>query len=287
LAAFGLSAAGSSRAKIEPRIAAQATIWRRRRNEKEIPMLVLSRKENERLLFPHLGVAMQVLRVGGGKVRLGIQAPEDVSVVRHEIASDEQLQEFAESLQKSAKGASHEARNRLHATLLGLALVRKQLSHDLVDQAEETLEELMENLHGLDSELGKHRRDSSPSKRRALVVEDNLNERRLLAGYLSLSGFDVEAVDDGIEALDYLASHDRPDAVVLDMQLPRLGGADAVGVLRSDPRFRGLKVYAVSGLDRGALHVPVGPEGVDHWFTKPLDPQQLVELINAEIQPAA
>jgi CheY-like chemotaxis protein len=158
----------------------------------------------------------------------------------------------------------------------------------MVEQAEETLEELMENLRGLDSEIGKsQRRDAMPSKRRALVVEDNLNERRLLAGYLSLSGFDVEAVDDGIEALDYLASHDRPDAVVLDMQLPRLGGADAVGVLRSDPRFRGLKLYAVSGMDRGAVHVPVGPEGVDHWFTKPLDPQQLVELINAQMQPAA
>ena len=69
----------------------------------------------------------------------------------------------------------------------------------------------------------------------------------------------------------------------MDMQLPRLGGAAAVGVMRSDPRFRGLKVYAVSGMDRGALHVPVGPEGVDHWFTKPLDPQQLVERINAEV----
>jgi carbon storage regulator CsrA len=251
-------------------------------------MLVLSRKESERVLFPHLGVAMQVLRLAGGKVRLGIEAPEHVSVVRHEIASNDQLEEFAESLRKSAKGATHEARNRLHTTLLGLALVQKQLSRDLIDQAEITLEELMENLRGLDSEIGKQqRRDCVPSKRRALVVEDNLNERRLLAGYLSLSGFDVEAVDDGVEALDYLASHDRPDAVVLDMQLPRLCGADAVGVLRSDPRFRGLKVYAVSGLDRGAVRIPVGPEGVDHWFTKPLDPQQLVELINAEIQPAA
>jgi DNA-binding response OmpR family regulator len=105
----------------------------------------------------------------------------------------------------------------------------------------------------------------------------------LLASYLSLSGFEVESVDDGVKALDYLASHDRPDAVVLDMQLPRLGGAAAVGVMRSDPRFRGLKVYAVSGMDRDALRVPVGPEGVDHWFTKPLDPQQLVERINAEV----
>lgn|SRR5262245_44029786 len=247
-------------------------------------MLVLSRKENERVLFPHLGVALQILRVGGGKVRLGIQAPDDVSVVRHEIASQEQLELFVERLKRSACGSSHAVRNQLHATLLGLVLAQEQLSRELIDEAEETLNRMIAGMQGLDSELGRlQRRAEASARRKALVVEDNSNERGLLAGYLSLSGFEVEAVDDGVKALDYLASHDRPDAVVMDMQLPRLGGAAAVGVLRSDPRFRGLKVYAVSGLDRGALRVPVGPEGVDHWFTKPLDPRQLVERINAEI----
>jgi CheY-like chemotaxis protein len=115
------------------------------------------------------------------------------------------------------------------------------------------------------------------------LVEDNSNEQRLLASYLALSGYEVDTVDDGMKALDYLASHARPDAVVMDMQLPRLGGAVAVGVLRSDPRFRGLKVYAVSGMDRREARVPVGPEGVDFWFAKPLDPQQLVERMNAEL----
>ncbi|HMC10409.1 MAG TPA: response regulator, partial [Pirellulaceae bacterium] len=249
--------------------------------------LVLSRKENEKVLFPHLGIAVQILRLGGGKARLGIEAPGDVSVVRHEIASEEQLAEFTDRLKQSAKSGTHEVRNRLHTTLLGLCLIQKQLSRNLVEDAEETLVRLVANMQGLDSELGKTHRDShASSRRKALVVEDNSNERRLLAGYLSLSGFEVDSVDDGVKALDYLASHARPDAVVLDMQLPRLGGAAAVGVLRSDPRFHGLKVYAVSGMDRGALRVPVGPEGVDYWFTKPLDPQLLVERINAEAQPA-
>jgi carbon storage regulator CsrA len=255
--------------------------------ERRSPMLVLSRKENEKVLFPHLGIALQILRLGGGKVRLGIEAPGDVSVVRQEIASSEQIAEFAERLKRSVGSNSHEVRNRLHATLLGLCLVQKQLTRNLVEDAEESLEQLIANMQGLDSELAKGKsRANGCSRRKALVVEDNSNERRLLAGYLSLSGFEVEAVDDGVKALDYLASHERPDAVVMDMQLPRLNGAAAVGVLRSDPRFRGLKVYAVSGMDRCELHVPVGPEGVDHWFCKPLDPRQLVERIIAEIEPA-
>jgi len=251
-------------------------------------MLVLSRKENEKVVFPHLGVALQVLRVGGGKVRVGIEAPDDVSVIRYEIASAAQLAEFSEKLRQSAGEMTHEVRNQLHTALMGLYVAQKQLEQNLPVDAEDTIEQLITSLQGLDHELGGHPLpEATRRRRRALVVEDNSNERRLLASYLALSGFDVHAVDDGVEALDYLSTHDRPDAVVLDMQMPRLGGAAAVGVMRADPRFRGLKVYAVSGMDRGEVQVPVGPEGVDHWFSKPLDPQQLVERINAELGPAA
>src|SRR5437764_4894232 len=141
-------------------------------------MLVLSRKEDEKILFPNLGIAMQILRVGGGKVRLGIEAPNSVSVVRHEIASDEQLAQFSERLISSAKSLTHEVRNQLHTTLLGLALVHKQLSYNLVDDAEETLARLIDSMTGLDAELGKtHRHSAGSSRRTALVVEDNSNER--------------------------------------------------------------------------------------------------------------
>jgi len=250
-------------------------------------MLVLSRKENEKILFPHLGIALQILRVGGGKVRLGVEAPSDISVVRYEIADQEQLNELAERLKQTARSQNHAIRNHLHATLLGLCVVQKQIELSKIDDAEQTLEQLLAQMQGLDRELGKgERAPAARARRKALVVEDNSNERGLLASYLSLAGFEVEAVEDGVKALDYLASHERPDAVVMDMQLPRLGGAEAIGVLRSDPRFRGLKVYAVSGMNQSDAHLSIGPEGVNEWFTKPLDPRKLVERINAEFDAA-
>src|SRR6185503_8144813 len=96
-------------------------------------MLVLSRKENEKVLFPHLGIAVQILRVGGGKARLGVEAPHDVSVVRHEIASEEQLAVFAQRLSQSAASSSHALRNELHTVLFGLCLIQKQLACNQVD----------------------------------------------------------------------------------------------------------------------------------------------------------
>jgi carbon storage regulator CsrA len=247
-------------------------------------MLVLSRKENEKVLFPNLGIAFEILRIGGGKVRLGIQAPGDVSVVRDEIASEDQIAEFARRVQERTRHANHELRNRLHSAVLGLAVVQQQLLAARADDAEQTVARLLDAVQGIDQELGAAPQvAAAAARRRALVVEDNHNERRLLASYLALSGFEVESVDDGVQALDYLASHEPPDAVVLDMHLPRLGGEQAVSVMRSDPRFRGLRVYAVSGMSRHDVRVPVGPDGVNQWFTKPLDPRQLVECINAEI----
>lgn len=48
-------------------------------------MLVLTRKQGESLEFPGLGIRLSVERVRGGRVRLGIQAPEDVLVMRSEL----------------------------------------------------------------------------------------------------------------------------------------------------------------------------------------------------------
>ena len=54
----------------------------------------------------------------------------------------------------------------------------------------------------------------------ALLVEDNVNECALLVSYLRLNSFEVDAVNDGQAALDYLATKGRPDMVLLDMRLP-------------------------------------------------------------------
>jgi carbon storage regulator len=59
-------------------------------------MLVLSRRVNESIVFPDLGITVRVVQVAGGRVRLGVEAPIKVSILRGELlASLETCEKFA------------------------------------------------------------------------------------------------------------------------------------------------------------------------------------------------
>lgn len=120
---------------------------------------------------------------------------------------------------------------------------------------------------------------------RALLVEDDANESHLLASYLRSHGIEVTTAADGLAALEELAHGDRPDIVLLDMHMPRLGGKATIERIRQDPRCRDLKIFGVSGLGPQECGVQVGPAGVDHWFCKPLNPEKLVQQIKDGILP--
>ena len=65
-------------------------------------MLVLSRRRNDKVVFPSLGVSVEVLRVGRNKVQLGIDAPADSLVYRREIADRITREGFSNGHSKSA-----------------------------------------------------------------------------------------------------------------------------------------------------------------------------------------
>ena len=79
-----------------------------------------------------------------------------------------------------------------------------------------------------------------------LVVEDDAAQRELLCELLEEHGYACVAAEDGRRALDVLASEQNPDAVVLDMVLPRLNGYEFLQELR-ERGVRDLGVVVVSG----------------------------------------
>ena len=55
------------------------------------------------------------------------------------------------------------------------------------------------------------------------------------------------------------------------------------GELRRDPTYDGLKIFAVSGHDPAEYDLARGPAGVDRWFQKPIDPQELLRRVEQEL----
>ena len=260
-------------------------------------MLVLSRRLNEKVLFPTLNTAVQVVSIKGGSVRLGIEAPPEVTILRAELqdraAERGATTPLAEPAESRLRGLRHLLRNRLSVTTVGLGLLRQQARAGLSDELEPTIAKIEEDMHLLRQRLESEAATTpspppQPSRkaRRALLVEDDQNERELLAGFLRLSGFAVDTAGDGCDALDHLRAGERPDVVLLDMALPRCDGATTAREIRRDPAWAGLKIFAVSGHSPNEYDLDRGPGGIDRWFHKPLDPAALLRELTQELGPA-
>jgi carbon storage regulator CsrA len=260
-------------------------------------MLVLSRKLKEKIVLPTLGVTIQVAQIKRGVVRLGIDAPPDVTVLREEVSDRAKEWGSSESPPEDrtvAHGSRGELPRRLpdwlRTTGTGLGLLRLQLDAGMLEDARATLARIQDDFQllrfGVEGELDSPVKSVSPPEpkpQRALLVEDDSNQRELLAGFLRQSGMAVDTAGDGADALDYLHSREKPDVILLDMGLPRVDGPTIVRELRRDRTYAGLKIFGVTGHRPEEFNLERGPAGVDRWFQKPLDPTVLLHDLQEEL----
>jgi CheY-like chemotaxis protein len=136
---------------------------------------------------------------------------------------------------------------------------------DRIEQGLKLLEQKVENT-------------PAPKLAKTLIVEDNQNERELLAGFIRMAGVEVVATGDSVDALDYLHREPRkPDVMLLNVALPRIDGHEVVRRVRSDPACGKLKIFAISGQDKEPeMHV-------DRWFRKPLNPEVLLDELLSQV----
>ncbi len=248
-------------------------------------MLVLSRGQNEKIVFPRLAISVEVLQIGQNKVRIGVKAPKEIAVLREELAADGGVEEPGGEFGNPRRGLSHELRNRLHTAQLALRLSQRLLSVDRQDEAEETLQRALNEFAAVEQRL----KDEFPARspqRRALVVDDNVNESELLAAYLRACGYQVETARDGCDAMRKLESSEHPDVLLLDMAMPRCDGPSMLGNLGCDTRYDDLTVFAVTGSEPERFRANQACSRVDQWFVKPVDPEALVREMNRALRTA-
>lgn len=239
-------------------------------------MLVLSRKSSESIVFPSLDIRIEIIRARGNQVRIGIDAPRDVEVLRGELAAQQRhdVPKFSNS-EATANSSALKA-----AALLNEINGLTESEQAVVGTR---IQPLLERLQSLDM-LRESQRSRFSDPKRAMIVDDNKNEANLLASYLRLKGFSVEMAHDGKDAILQLTQGQMPSIVLLDMNMPRFDGRWTITQIRRSHRMNSTKVYAISGVDQVGSGVEVGPRGVDEWFTKPLNPESLIDRINAEFE---
>src|SRR4051812_33947587 len=129
-------------------------------NTRRPVMLVLSRGRNDKVVFPTLGISVEILRVAGNKVRLGIEAPQEVPVHRHELTErveaggdENSTLKFPAPQLSAARKLNHAMRNRLNAAALGLHLLHKKLEMGDLSDSETTIFKIFNELKALENQI--------------------------------------------------------------------------------------------------------------------------------------
>jgi two-component system, OmpR family, response regulator MprA len=113
---------------------------------------------------------------------------------------------------------------------------------------------------------------------RILVVDDDRAVRESLRRSLAFNGYSVELAHDGVEALDKI-SHDRPDALVLDVMMPRLDGLEVCRQLRSTGDD--LPILVLTARDSVSERVAGLDAGADDYLPKPFALEELLARMRA------
>ena len=113
-----------------------------------------------------------------------------------------------------------------------------------------------------------------------LVVDDDQLNRSLLTKNLEQAGHRTSAADNGFAALQALES-DRPDVVLLDIEMPGIDGIEVLERLKADDDLRHIPVIMISGVDDTDAIVRCLGAGADDFLPKPFDPAILRARIDA------
>jgi CheY-like chemotaxis protein len=121
-------------------------------------------------------------------------------------------------------------------------------------------------------------------RRKVLLAEDNVVNQRVAVGLLSKRGHDVTVVGTGKEALERL-DRDRFDVILMDVQMPEMGGLEATGIIRQREAGTGQHVWIVAM----TAHTMQGDRdeclnaGMDTYIAKPVDPALLFAAVEQEV----
>ncbi|MEH1836474.1 MAG: hybrid sensor histidine kinase/response regulator [Nostoc sp.] len=120
-----------------------------------------------------------------------------------------------------------------------------------------------------------------------LIVDDSINVRRFLALTLEKGGYQVEQAKDGQDALDKLHSGLRVEAVICDIEMPRLDGYGFLGKVNSDVDTKNIPVAMLTSRSSNKHRQLAMQLGARAYFSKPYNEQELLQTLEEIIRTVA
>lgn len=118
---------------------------------------------------------------------------------------------------------------------------------------------------------------------RVVIADDSPTMRRIVTSVLAKDGFEVIAVEDGVAAVQAVFAH-QPDAVVMDVAMPRLSGYVAVRLLKEDWATSDIPVVLLTALDTASDRYWGGKAGAVRHLTKDFEAPELAAAMREVIQ---
>jgi two-component system, cell cycle response regulator DivK len=115
-------------------------------------------------------------------------------------------------------------------------------------------------------------------RKRILVVEDQEDNRRILRDLLTNAGYEIVEAENGEQALAF-AARERPDLILMDIQLPLLDGYEVTRRIKADPALRAIPIIAITSYALSGDENKARAAGCDAYVTKPYSPRALLAKI--------
>jgi len=114
--------------------------------------------------------------------------------------------------------------------------------------------------------------------KRILVVEDQEDNRAILRDVLSTAGYELIEATNGQEGIE-LARKERPDLILMDIQLPVIDGYEATRQIKGDAALGSIPIIAVTSYALSGDEMKARTAGCDGYVTKPFSPRQLLAKV--------
>ena len=118
---------------------------------------------------------------------------------------------------------------------------------------------------------------------RILVIEDNAANRKFLVDVLDISGYEVIIAEDAHAGIT-LAREEKPNIILMDIQLPGMNGLDATKILKNDPLTSDIKILAITAMAMKGDKEMCLEAGMDDYVPKPLKADELLTTIERVVQ---